>query len=82
MISMAENFITDRRGNFRQQPLLPLWLFRYHAECLFICILLSPQLLSVNTYFIQNYLDSLIQKQPFPLSEIESVYSMAKHYSS
>ena len=25
-----------------------------HTECLFICILLSPLLLSVNTYFVEN----------------------------
>ena len=41
-----------------------------HAECLFICILLSPQLLSVNTYFIQNYLDPLIQNSHFPYQKL------------
>ena len=41
-----------------------------HAECLFICILLSPQLLSVNTYFIQNYLHSLIQNSHFPYQKL------------
>lgn len=31
-----------------------------HTECLFICILLSPQLLSVNDYFVLHYLKPLL----------------------
>lgn len=41
-----------------------------HAECLFICILLSPQLLSTNTYFVQNYLNPLIQNIHFPCQKL------------
>ena len=41
-----------------------------HAECLFICILLSPQLLSANTYFIENYLNPLIQNIHFPYQQL------------
>lgn len=41
-----------------------------HAECLFICILLSPQLLSVNTYFAENYLNPLIQNIHFPYQKL------------
>lgn len=41
-----------------------------HTECLFICILLSPLLLSVNTYFIQNYLNPLIQNVHFPYQKL------------
>ena len=41
-----------------------------HAECLFICILLSPLLLSVNTYFIQNCLNPLIQNIHFPYQKL------------
>ena len=41
-----------------------------HAECLFICILLSPQLLSVNSYFVQNYLDPLIRNVHFPYQKL------------
>lgn len=41
-----------------------------HAECLFICILLSPLLVSVNTYFIQNCLNPLIQNIHFPYQKL------------
>ena len=41
-----------------------------HTECLFICILLSPLLLSVNVYFIQNYLNPLIQNSHFPYQKL------------
>lgn len=41
-----------------------------HTECLFICILLSPQLLSVNAYFIQNCLNPLIQNSHFPYQKL------------
>ena len=41
-----------------------------HAECLFLCILLSPQLLSINTYFIQNCLNPLIQNSHFPYQKL------------
>ena len=37
-----------------------------HTECFFLCILLSPRLLSVNTYLIQNCLNPLIQNTHFP----------------
>lgn len=37
-----------------------------HTECLFICILLSPQLLSANTYFVEKCLNPLIQNIHFP----------------
>ena len=37
-----------------------------HTECLFICILLSPQLLSVNAYFVEKCLNPLIQNIHFP----------------
>ena len=41
-----------------------------HTECFFICILLSPLLLSVNTYFIEKYLNSLIQNVHFPYQKL------------
>ena len=41
-----------------------------HAECLFLCILLSPQLLSINTYFIQNCLNPLIQNSHLPYQKL------------
>ena len=41
-----------------------------HTECHFICILLSPQLLSANTYVIQNCLDPLIQNIHFPYQKL------------
>ena len=34
-----------------------------HTECFFLCILLSPKLLSANTYLIQNCLNLLIQNK-------------------
>ena len=41
-----------------------------HTECMFICILLSPQLLSVNTFFIENCLNPLIQNTHFPYQKL------------
>ena len=41
-----------------------------HTECLFLCILLSPLLLSVNTYFIENCLNPLIQNMHFPYQKL------------
>lgn len=41
-----------------------------HAECLFLCILLSPQLLSINTYFVQNCLNPLLQNTHFPYQKL------------
>ena len=37
-----------------------------HTECFFLCILLSPQLLSVNAYLVENCLNPLIQNTHFP----------------
>ena len=36
------------------------------TECFFLCILLSPQLLSVNAYLLENCLNPLIQNPHFP----------------
>lgn len=41
-----------------------------HTECFFICILLSPLLLSVNSYFIQNHLNPLIRNIHFPYQKL------------
>lgn len=41
-----------------------------HTECFFLCILLSPRLLSVNTYLIQNGLNPLIQNTHFPCQKL------------
>ncbi|MBU5429107.1 AraC family transcriptional regulator [Kineothrix sp. MSJ-39] len=41
-----------------------------HTECLFICILLSPKLLSVNTYFTENCLNPLLQNRNFPYQKL------------
>ena len=41
-----------------------------HTECLFICILLSPLLLSVNTYFVENCLNPLLQNIHFPYQKL------------
>lgn len=35
-------------------------------ECIFLCILLSPQLLSTNQYFIENCLNPLIKNSKIP----------------
>lgn len=59
-----------------------------HRECFFLCILLSPKLLSVNPYLTENYLNPLIQNphfscrklspanrwQNFILRDLESLY--------
>ena len=39
-------------------------------ECHFVCFLVSPQLLSVNTYFTENYLNPLIQNTQFPYQKL------------
>lgn len=41
-----------------------------HTECLFLCILLSPQLLTANAYFVQNCLNPLIQNVHFPYQKL------------
>ncbi len=41
-----------------------------HTECFFICILLSPLLLSVNTYFVKNCLNPLLQNMQFPYQKL------------
>ncbi len=41
-----------------------------HTECLFICILLSPLLLSGNTYFVENCLNPLLQNMQFPYQKL------------
>lgn len=40
------------------------------TDCLFICILLSPQLLSVNDYLIQNFLNPLIENTHFSFQKL------------
>lgn len=37
-----------------------------HTECEFVCILLSPQLLSGNEWFYQNYIESVIRNPSYP----------------
>lgn len=41
-----------------------------HAECSFLCILLSPLLLSANIFFLQNCLNPLIQNTHFPYQKL------------
>ena len=41
-----------------------------HTECIFICILLSPLLISINDYFVQNCLNPLIQNPHFPYQKL------------
>ncbi len=41
-----------------------------HTECVFICILLSSQLLSINPYFIENCLNPLIKNHLFPYQKL------------
>lgn len=61
-----------------------------HTECLFICILLSPQLLTSNTYFIQNHLNPLTQNIHFPYQKLNPsvqwqnsiLYSLKKLYEN
>lgn len=44
-----------------------------HTECSFICILLSPQLLSVNDSFKKNYLNPLLQNIHFPFQKLNPI---------
>lgn len=37
-----------------------------HSECEFICILLSPELLSGNTWFHQNYIEHITENPSYP----------------
>ncbi len=39
-------------------------------ECLFICIILSPSLLSANAYFVNNYLKPLVENIYFPFLKL------------
>ncbi len=41
-----------------------------HTECHFICILLSPSLLSSNEYFVCNFLNPLLQNTHFPYQKL------------
>lgn len=41
-----------------------------HIECNFICILLSPLLLSVNEYFVLNFMNPLLQNVHFPCQKL------------
>ena len=41
-----------------------------HTECFFLCILLSPKLLSANTYLMKNCLNPLIQNTHFPSQKL------------
>lgn len=41
-----------------------------HNECIFICVLLSPLLLSANPYFVENCLNPLIQNMDFPYQKL------------
>lgn len=41
-----------------------------HTECHFICILLSPSLLSSNEYFVCNFLSPLLQNVHFPYQKL------------
>ncbi len=41
-----------------------------HTECHFICILLSPSLLSSNEYFVCNFLNPLLQNVHFPYQKL------------
>ena len=41
-----------------------------HTECHFLCILLSPELLSINTYIIENCLNPLIENIHFPYQKL------------
>ncbi len=43
-----------------------------HNECDFICILLSPSLLSINSYFIDNYLNPLITNRSCPYQKLDT----------
>nr|WP_302690442.1 cupin domain-containing protein [uncultured Eubacterium sp.] len=43
-----------------------------HTDCTFICILLSPSLLSTNTYFVGNSLKPLMQNIHFSYQKLSS----------
>lgn len=42
-----------------------------HNECEFICILLSPELLQVNDWFYQNYIEPVTENSAFPCLQLE-----------
>lgn len=42
-----------------------------HKECEFICILLSPELLSVNEWFYQNYIEPVTENPFYPYLYLE-----------
>ena len=41
-----------------------------NEECHFVCVLLSPQLLSTNSYFIENCLNPLLKNNHFPYQKL------------
>lgn len=41
-----------------------------HQECIFICILLSPKLLTNNEYFVNNYLNKLLNNNNYPYQKL------------
>lgn len=45
-----------------------------YTECIFICILLSPKLLSINDYFMQNCLNPLIQNTHFTCQKLTPAF--------
>ncbi len=42
----------------------------HYKECIFICILLSPLLLSANSYFVENCLNPLVQNRQFSCQKL------------
>ena len=41
-----------------------------HTECMFICIVLSPTLLSANAYLVEHALDPLIRNMQYPYQKL------------
>lgn len=44
-----------------------------HTECIFLCILLSPSLFSVNNFLQKNYLEPIISNTHFPYQKLTPV---------
>ena len=59
-----------REGIFVNSRCLHYGYSNTYTECHFICILLSPQLLSMNTYFVKNCLNPLLQNSCFPYQKL------------
>ncbi len=62
--------LTKSEGLFVNSKCFHYGYSNKHNECIFICILLSPKLLSFNSYFVDNCLKPLLENKHFPYQKL------------